>query len=350
MTAFEWSLLLQAWNQAILADPDLPSTGLPPHFVAEGWLGYAGATEAQIAAAEARLGARLPPSYHAFLSVTNGWAFTGAFAGRLLPVEEIDWFRVQHQGWIDAWTTGYTYDPFGRAAAPQRPPEPGEADYRHLAGTLAVSEAGDGAIFLLNPHVTTPDGEWEAWFFADWNPGATLYESFWEMLQAQVESQRLINVTQARQVKRGDPPQALTNKLPLLQEALRDQIAGFQHLSPPAPEQIGAAQHTQGVLAGLTEAETGVVALLGARIGEPEALRAQLRALADQLETDAQQLESQVQRAAQESLANLLNPAQLLANFDSGLARMMQSIQAGGKAQGMRQGAAIIRWYLNEQR
>jgi hypothetical protein len=31
----------------------------------------------------------------------------------------------------------------------------------------------------------TPDGEWEAWFFANWNPGANRYRSFREMMQAE---------------------------------------------------------------------------------------------------------------------------------------------------------------------
>src|SRR5262249_28866812 len=31
---------------------------------------------------------------------------------------------------------------------------------------------------LLNPMVVWPDGEWEAWFFANWLPGAARYPSF----------------------------------------------------------------------------------------------------------------------------------------------------------------------------
>jgi len=41
--------------------------------VASGWLGFPGATEAETAAAEAHLGVTLPPSYRAFLRVSNGW-------------------------------------------------------------------------------------------------------------------------------------------------------------------------------------------------------------------------------------------------------------------------------------
>jgi hypothetical protein len=36
--------------------------------------------------------------------------------------------------------------------------------------------------------VVTPDGEWEAWFFANWLPGANRYRSFWEMLQTEQDT------------------------------------------------------------------------------------------------------------------------------------------------------------------
>ena len=52
----------------------------------------------------------------------------------------------------------------------------------YLRHTLEVSGEGDG-IYLLNPKVITADGEWEAWFFATWLPGARRYRSFWELMQ-----------------------------------------------------------------------------------------------------------------------------------------------------------------------
>ncbi|HEY3110361.1 MAG TPA: hypothetical protein VGL23_16490 [Chloroflexota bacterium] len=33
--------------------------------------------------------------------------------------------------------------------------------------------------------MVTPEGEWEAWFFANWYPGASRYRSFWELMQAE---------------------------------------------------------------------------------------------------------------------------------------------------------------------
>lgn len=54
----------------------------------------------------------------------------------------------------------------------------------YLQTALEISLEQDGAILLLNPRVVTDDGEWEAWFFADWNPGARRYRSFQELMQA----------------------------------------------------------------------------------------------------------------------------------------------------------------------
>ena len=55
----------------------------------------------------------------------------------------------------------------------------------YLQTTLEISQKGDSAIYLLNPEVITTEGEWEAWFFADWLPGADRYSSFCDMMQAE---------------------------------------------------------------------------------------------------------------------------------------------------------------------
>jgi hypothetical protein len=54
-----------------------------------------------------------------------------------------------------------------------------------LRTALEISDWGDSAICLLNPQVVTPEGDWEAWFFANWLPGANRYRSFWELMQAE---------------------------------------------------------------------------------------------------------------------------------------------------------------------
>ena len=55
----------------------------------------------------------------------------------------------------------------------------------YLESALEVSEEGDSAVYLLNPEVVTADGEWEAWFFANWLPGASRYRSFTELMEAE---------------------------------------------------------------------------------------------------------------------------------------------------------------------
>jgi len=76
--SFDWQRFLMDWSRILLQDDNVTKY-LSPEVIASGWLGYPGATEGQIAQAEGRLGAILPPSYRAFLKVTNGWRQTGPF-------------------------------------------------------------------------------------------------------------------------------------------------------------------------------------------------------------------------------------------------------------------------------
>ncbi|MEP6672109.1 MAG: hypothetical protein ABJF10_23300 [Chthoniobacter sp.] len=53
----------------------------------------------------------------------------------------------------------------------------------YLQTALEISDRGDDAILLLNPKTKTPEGEWEAWMFANWFPGARRYRSFRELME-----------------------------------------------------------------------------------------------------------------------------------------------------------------------
>ncbi len=187
MSLDAWRNLLVEWSPEILADPELRDL-LPPEVIASGWVGYPRATEEQIARAEVRLGTRLPPSYREFLMVSNGWRALTRFIYQLWSTDEIEWFRVRNQAWIDAWLSG--------SGGPKPVPDTEYLVYgaeqsvltmraEYLETALEVSDVGSDAIYLLNPRVVTPEGEWEAWFFASWLPGANRYRSFWEMLQAE---------------------------------------------------------------------------------------------------------------------------------------------------------------------
>jgi hypothetical protein len=191
MTTWNWRDFLTQWSHELLVCEDIAAT-VAPEAAKSGWFGYPPATEAEIAGAEARLGVRLPPSYRAFLATTNGWREAGFFIHKLWPVQEIEWYAARHQDLINAWMSGASY--YGPA-----PPVPDE-DYfvygdeqaalrdEYLQTALEISEdTGDG-VCLLNPQVVFPDGEWEAWFFAHWIPGAHRYRSFSDLMQAERES------------------------------------------------------------------------------------------------------------------------------------------------------------------
>lgn len=170
---------MRAFNETLLASP---KAHIDEDDRARGWLGFPRASEQQLGALEERLGANLPPSYRQFLAFTNGWQTLGPFIYRLWSTDEVNWFSVRHQDWIDAYRsvgetlvpdeTYFIYGP-GQDAAMFRT--------EYLQTALEISDVGDSAILLLNPSVVH-DGEWEALFFANWHTGAVRYRSFWDLM------------------------------------------------------------------------------------------------------------------------------------------------------------------------
>lgn len=208
MTSFEWESFLQQWSQEILESMKEDQLAqLPQEAIASCWLGYPGATEQQICQVESRLGVRLPPSYREFLKVTNGWRQTTSFIRRLWSTEGIERFALRHQKWIDAFTNHHesTQVSFEHAIELDElwePPTIADEEYfdygkdqdcsklrvEYLKTAIEISDVGESSIYLLNPQVVTEDGEWEAWFFGDWLPGADRYRSFREMMEAEYQN------------------------------------------------------------------------------------------------------------------------------------------------------------------
>jgi hypothetical protein len=183
MTPADWEPWLREWNRVLLAsyDPARYSAFVDPEVVtpellASGWLGASGATEEQLVALELRLGRRLPPSYRSFLQVSNGFLQPGSIVPRVLSTDEVDWYRTRHQDVIDVWAEALR-DP-GAEEAP-------DTFERYLPSCLQVSEVeriGD-AVYLLNPEVVNAAGEWEAFYFASWVPGANRCPSFRALME-----------------------------------------------------------------------------------------------------------------------------------------------------------------------
>lgn len=210
MSAFDWESFLRQWSQAILETiDDEEKRLLSPEVLESGWLGYPGATEAEVARAEARLKVKLPPSYRAFLKVSNGWRQTASkndnFNHRFWSTEDIERFSVRHLQWIRAFTerngttelvfeeefqelddrwepVGITDEDYFIYGANQ---DPSSIRAEYLRTAIEISDVGFDSIYLLNPQVVTPEGEWEAWFFADYLPGADRYRSFQAMMEAE---------------------------------------------------------------------------------------------------------------------------------------------------------------------
>jgi SMI1 / KNR4 family (SUKH-1) len=191
MSDFNWQSFLKVWSVEFLesvSDEDYPQ--LKNARQAE-WLGFPPAVEAQILEVENRLGITLPPSYRAFLKVANGWQYPSSFVERLLSVEELDWHFARHPEQVRAWIKAM--HPLRKRPAPipmdrylkygdEMNPLLVPLDF--LKATLEISIFDDG-IYLLNPKVINEDGEWEAWFFAEWIPGANRYPSFQAMMEAE---------------------------------------------------------------------------------------------------------------------------------------------------------------------
>ena len=181
----EWDEWLRTWNREILAryDPTKYNAFIDPlvtpDIIASGWLGSPGASEAQIAELEARLGATLPPSYRSFLRASNGFLQPGVIVPRLLPADEVTWLRDVDPETIEIWTEALSSSGDVDADVPEL----------RLSTALRVSarETVGTAMYLLDPRSVNADGEWEAWFFAHWAPGIDRFPSFRALMQAELD-------------------------------------------------------------------------------------------------------------------------------------------------------------------
>jgi len=174
MSRIKWQPFMTRWSADLMASELAGRVSSPPQ--SPDWLGFVPASRQDLKELEDRLGMALPPSYGSFLLVSNGWRRTTFAIDRIRPAAEVDWFRVENEQWVDAYSeTGSdlpddAYYDYAQGSA---------SDHRaeHMKSLVQVSDLDDG-VYLLNPEAVTPDGEWEAWFFANWVPGAVRYPSF----------------------------------------------------------------------------------------------------------------------------------------------------------------------------
>ncbi|EFL38432.1 SMI1/KNR4 family protein [Streptomyces griseoflavus] len=156
---FDWQRFLRRWQEEWVPDEDdaeeLAEGGTT---LADLALAAPPATEAEIAAAEERLGTRLPPSYRAFLGASNGWRLDEGSIYRLGAAHEIGWFG----------------DPFDMTPAYQQGlTERSTEQEVLLAGmwrrALQLETDSDMSYALLDPGDTDEDGEWALYVYKGWS-------------------------------------------------------------------------------------------------------------------------------------------------------------------------------------
>ncbi len=336
---YSWELFLTQWNDEMFNAANIDDYALPPDVLRSRWLGFPGATELQIARAEARLGIdSFPPSYRQFLAFTNGWLYTGTFIDRLWSTEEVDWLRVRNGNLIDI------YDDF---------PDPGPSEQQyfdyddneavtrirteHLKTVLEVSDVGDTALYLLNPNVKDKDGEWEAWFYASWLPGFRRYPSFWALMQAEYESFRQLEAEERLRYRPGKATGTVREKLPGLVQKLERVADEMAELSL-YQKNMGVAGVTNGIyqegfISALRDAAQRVQRLMS-ETPDDSALLEGLRQLINTLAREAQALQPTTNVADVFTIAS--DPA-----------RVKETLNNGGALAGKQQAAGLIQWVLN---
>ena len=139
----------------------------------------------EIQATEDRLGLRLPASYRDHLLAAAG--LPGNHQLTLLPVGEIDRFARCEAEWLAGWMEGYRSVPGPSTPTEQLPDDPGDPatmPAEQLGDTIVVSTTADSRVLLINPGRMGAGGEWEAWDFATWYPGAYRHPSFGHLVAA----------------------------------------------------------------------------------------------------------------------------------------------------------------------
>lgn len=184
---FDWFKRLETLNSIRLNHEELGLNFLPPQVPESRWLGYLGASEAIISETELRLDCTLPNSYKNFLRTSNGWsAYEGDICEfNLLPIEKIDWFKTTHgdyEWWKDCDEVSdedyFVYGP-DQDCIYFRP--------QYLYKSLQISSIMETGVILINPEVTTEDGEWEAIYLDAKLPGASRHRSFLDFMKIEPE-------------------------------------------------------------------------------------------------------------------------------------------------------------------
>jgi hypothetical protein len=181
---------LAFWNDNVLArlrSAKFPLDRVQAEILESGTIFLPPATQSALAALEAKLGERLPPSFHAFYSLSNGAKGIIEYAqadADLLPVEKIDWLHVMDRQLVDIWTKERLHPADGVYFQYGKGQDTVQIRTDYMKRAIAFSPVVDGGVYLLVPQVAQPDGEIEVWDFSVKHPGAIRYRSLNGLLEA----------------------------------------------------------------------------------------------------------------------------------------------------------------------
>jgi hypothetical protein len=220
-TAEEWRVYLAGYSAEFLRVADayrLDQIGGDRQV--SGWLGFAGAGEAALAAVEERLGAALPPGYRAFLAASDGWLEMGPFVWTMRTTADVGWLRDVEPDMC----------------------APGDEDDELLARALLVSADADACFWLLDPADVSDDGEWAAYVWASWYPGlGDRFDSFADLVAAERVSFEELNAREGRAL---DPAGAAELVAEGRRRALRGDAEGaVERFEAAARKGSGAGQY-----------------------------------------------------------------------------------------------------------
>ncbi|MEU1012523.1 SMI1/KNR4 family protein [Streptomyces sp. NPDC005890] len=157
-----WRAFLTRWSHewADAQDPDAPvdeRLAGDEDSLRTRWLGLPAASEEQILALEERLGHRLPPSYRAFLAVSDGWRHAGGFVWLLAGTGQVRWHQ-DAAGLAEYFPGDLDDDP--------------TPEDELLAGmwqrALQLDVESDAVHVLMDPGDVDADGEWAVYSYASW--------------------------------------------------------------------------------------------------------------------------------------------------------------------------------------
>lgn len=217
-TTFDWRSFLVRWSEewADAQDPEDSCSESDARALRDRWLGFAPADTERIAKAEQRLGHRLPPSYRAFLEVTDGWRHAGGFVWLLAGTETAHW----HQD--TAGLAGIWQEAIGPDPSPQAVKEAGM-----WTRALRLDVESDLAYVLLDPLDVDTEGEWALYSYRSWAAAPPRrYASFQAFMQDMYHEFHQLTAGRATRGGR-EFANATTRALDVVVEgARRDALAG----------------------------------------------------------------------------------------------------------------------------